>query len=134
MRFARLAALVLASGALATGLACGTDPVGVESCRKIEHARCENAPGCGIDLSKPVHRGDTPELSVAACIRFYDDACLHGLVAPSDPGSVAVDACIDAINNGDCSVVKNPETHPACAFLNPPAQPAPAPVDASDES
>src|SRR5438105_847816 len=87
-------------------VACGTDPVGVESCRRIEHARCENAPACGIDLSKPVHRGGSPELSVAACNRFYDDACLHGLVAPTDPGNVAVDACIDAINTGDCAVVK----------------------------
>lgn len=110
--------------------ACGTDPVGVESCRKIEHARCENARACGIDLAKPTHRDDTPELDVVACERFYDDACLHGLAAPTDPGSVAVQACVDAINNGDCSVVKNPETHPACAFLVPPAAPA---TDAGDD-
>lgn len=134
MRLAGLMSLGFVGAVTAAVLACGTDPVGVESCRKIERARCENAPGCGIDLSHPVHRGDTPELSVAACNQFYDDACLHGLAAPSDPGNVAVDACIAAINTGDCSVVKNPETHPACSFLQPPAQtPAPA-ADASDES
>lgn len=112
-------------------IACGTDPVGVESCRQIERARCENAPACGIDLSKPVHRGDTPELAVAACIRYYDDACLHGLVTTSDPGSIQVQACVEAINTGDCSVVVKPESSPACAFLVPPAPPAPAPVPAA---
>jgi hypothetical protein len=128
MRFALAVAVSVTATALV--LACGTDPVGVDSCRKIEHARCENAPACGIDLSTPAHRGDTPELAVAACNRFYDDACLHGLVTSSDPGSVAVQACVDAINTADCAVVKNPEIHPACAFLNPPAQVA---VDAGDD-
>jgi hypothetical protein len=121
--------------ALMSALACGTDPVGVETCRKIERARCENAPACGVDLSQPTHRGDSPELSVAACIRFYDDACLHGLAAPTDPGNVQTQACIDAINTDDCSVVKTPESHPSCVFLVPP-EPAPAvvlPVDAAIE-
>jgi len=94
--------------------ACGTDPVGVESCRTIEQARCENAPRCGIDLTYPVHRGD----DVSECIRYYHDACLHGLVASVDPGQTIVQVCVDAINNGDCKVVTNPETVPACAFLN----------------
>ncbi len=128
MRIALAVSVPLAVALLV--LACGTDPVGVESCRKIEHARCENAPACGIDLSAPKHRGDSPELAVVACKRFYDDACLHGLAAPNDPGSVAVQACIDAIDTSDCSVVKNPEIHPACAFLIPPAQ---APADAGDD-
>lgn len=117
----RVAVAVSALGALAALnlLACGTDAVGVDSCRKIEQARCENAPSCGIDLTMPVHRGDTPERNVAECIRFYDDACLHGLVASSDPGAISVQACVDAINTGDCTVVKNPETNASCAFLNP---------------
>jgi hypothetical protein len=107
-------------------MACGTDPVGVDSCRRIEQARCENAPACGIDISKPVHRGDSSELDVAACIRFYDDACMHGFVAPTDPGAVDVDTCIAAINTGDCSVVLKPESSPACGFLVPPAAAPPA--------
>jgi hypothetical protein len=118
---------------LASAFACGTDPVGVETCRKIETARCENAKSCGIDItSNPVHRrdGNTPELQaqqdVAACTRYYEDACLHGLVTTSDPGAVQAQACVDAINNAtDCNIVKNPETAPACAFLLPPAAPAP---------
>jgi hypothetical protein len=134
MRLARLVALGFVGTVTATVLACGTDPVGVEACRKIEHARCANAPGCGIDLSHPVHRGDTPELAVVACKNFYDDACLHGLSAPTDPGNVAVDACVDAINNGDCSVVKTPETTPACSFLIPPAAPAPTPDAAAPDA
>jgi hypothetical protein len=35
--------------ALMSALACGTDPVGVETCRKIERARCENAPAIEQD-------------------------------------------------------------------------------------
>src|SRR5262249_8311596 len=125
----RAAFVVAALGVLGLALACGTDAVGVESCRTIEKTRCENAPRCGIDLTKPRHEGSSPDDHVAACARFYDDACLHGLAAPTDPGAVAVQACVDAINAGDCTVVKNPETHPACAFLVPPA-PAPAPTPA----
>jgi hypothetical protein len=98
--------------------ACGTDPVGVDSCRTIEQARCENAPRCGIDLTYPVHRGDSQARNVSECIRYYHDACLHGLVASVDPGQTSVQVCVDAINNGDCTVVTNPETAPACAFLD----------------
>ncbi len=116
---------------LMSAFACGTDPVGIESCRKIEDARCENAKSCGIDISgNPVHRrdGTTPDLQaqedVGACKRYYEDACLHGLVTTSDPGAVQAQACVDAINNTtDCDIVKNPEKTPACAFLLPPAAP-----------
>lgn len=118
-------ALVVATLAtvLVSALACGTDAVGIQSCRNIEHARCRRAAGCGIDLTVPVHR-DSPNSDVDACIRFYDDACLHGLAAPSDPGNVAVQACVMAIETGSCDVVKTPESSPACAFLVPPATPA----------
>lgn len=140
VRFVARAVLVsvaTASAAVVTLGACGTDPVGVESCRRIEHARCENAYGCGISLDEPVHRGDTPSLDIAACKRFYDEACLHGMVAPSDPGAIAVDACVTAIHETpDCEIVRAPEKHPDCAFLIPPApapEPAPEPaVDAGD--
>lgn len=132
--FALLGAVALVAVA---AFACGTDPVGVETCRRIEKVRCESAPGCGIDLGTPVHRGDDPKSAVAACIRYYDDACLHGIAAPEDPGSIQTQACVDAIINGDCDVVKTPETHPDCAFLIPPApppEPPPAPpADAAAE-
>ena len=105
----------------ALALACGTSATGADSCMKIEQARCENAPSCGIDLSTPTHRGDSPQLSVASCIRFYQDACGHGLVVSVDPGATSTQSCVDAINKGDCTVVKAPQTHPSCAFLNPPA-------------
>lgn len=129
-RFVQAAIAAVAMGVLASALACGTDPVGVDSCRKIEDARCENAPSCGIDLSHPVHRGDTPSLDVTACKRFYEDACLHGLATTIDPGAVDVQACVDAINNtSDCDIIKNPEKAPACGkFLIPPVV---AVVDAS---
>jgi len=112
--------LALAGGSILAS-ACGTDAVGVEACRQIEEARCKRAPQCGIDMSLPVHR-DTPSHDVDACIRYYRDACLHGLATTKEPGAVQVQACIDAINTPDCTVVKNPETNPACAFLIPPVE------------
>lgn len=134
-------ARVFASGAFVAlacagllGLACGTEPVGVDACRRIEHVRCESAAACGIDLSMPVHRGDSPASDVNACKRYYDDACLHGLATTKEPGNVAVQACIDAIITGSCDVVRTPESDPACAFLIPPAAPAPAPVDAGTDA
>jgi hypothetical protein len=120
-----LLALVIA-GVTWTG-ACGTDAVGIETCRQIEEARCRKAPGCpDIDLTIPKHRDD----DVDACIRYYRDACLHGLATTDDPGADKTKACIDAINRGDCAIVEHPENDPACAWLVPP-QPPPAP-DASD--
>jgi hypothetical protein len=120
--YVRAVGVAVAAVALMSALACGTDPVGVDSCRKIEGARCENAFSCGIDLSNPVHRGDTPSQDVGACKRYYEDACLHGLSIAADPGAVVVQACVDAINNTtDCEIVKSPEKDPRCAFLVPPA-------------
>jgi len=117
----RAVGVALVALALAGALACGTDPIGVDSCRKIEGARCENAFSCGIDLSKPVHRGDSPSADVGACKRYYEDACLHGLSIAADPGAVVVQGCVDAINTTtDCEVVKAPEKDPRCAFLVPP--------------
>lgn len=131
-------AAVVALG-LASSLACGTDPVGVDSCRKIETARCQNAKSCGINLATPVHRrdGNTPDKQdqqdVGACIRFYDVACLHGLATTTDPGAVSTQACVDAINNAtDCDIVRNPEKHAPCAFLLPPAAP-PVAVEAGTD-
>src|SRR5262245_32926723 len=124
-----LFALPVAAGATAAG--CGTDAVGVEPCRQIEEARCLHGPNCNVDMSKPVHR-DAPTTDIDACTRFYRDACLHGLSTPNDPGAVAVKACVDAINTGDCNVVLHPETHPSCAFLVPPPPPPPPDAAAAD--
>jgi hypothetical protein len=121
--------LALVAAGLAWLGACGTDAVGVETCRQIETARCQQAVNCPkIDLGNPKHR----DPDVDACIRFYREACLHGLSAPSDPGpnSPQTKACIAAINTGNCDVVMTPQSDPACAWLVPP-QPPPA-ADASD--
>lgn len=107
--------------------ACGTEPVGVDTCRRIEKLRCESAPACGLDLKRPPHSGDSAESDVAACIRYYDDQCLHGLRLAAEPARTDVDACANAIINGDCTIVGKPEAHPACSFLVP-ETPAPAPA------
>jgi hypothetical protein len=115
--------VAFASGAfvaLLISAACSTAPVGVDACKRIEQTRCESAQACGISLASPVHNGDSPEENVAACTRYYNDACLHGIAAPTEPATQAVDACVSAIINGSCDVVRTPESSPACAFLIPP--------------
>lgn len=122
------------TAAIALLFACGTDPVGVDACQRIEKVRCESAQACGIDLGRPRHEGESAEDHVVACIRYYDDQCQHGLVTSQEPAPQAVDLCVNAIINGDCTVVQTPQAHPDCAFLIPPAA-APAPVvDASADA
>jgi len=99
--------------------ACGTDPTGVETCRSVEEARCRAAPNCNINLDRPVHNGDSPGDKVDACILWYHDACLHGLMA-GEPDTATVQGCIAAINGGDCNVVAHPESNAACSWLIPP--------------
>jgi hypothetical protein len=108
---------------------CSTDAVDVDGCKQIEEARCRQAPACGLALSVPNFTSGT---DVDACIRFYDDACLHGL-AVSDPGPAAISACVTAIQSTStkdhCAVVQAPQTDTAaCGWL----VPATATVDASD--
>jgi len=51
-------------------------------------------------------------------MRYYDDACLHGMVTNVPPTTDEVSACVGAINSAtDCTIVTNPETADACAFL-----------------
>ena len=112
--------------------ACGTDAIGIDTCRQIEEARCRQAPGCNIDLTRPVHR-DSPKTDVDACIRYYHDACLHGIATNTDPGAPSVKACVDAINTGDCNVVLHPEKAAACLWLVPPQTVTPdAAADAAE--
>jgi hypothetical protein len=129
-----LGALAVTFVVLGSSAACGPEAVGVEACRKIEQVRCESAQACGIDLSQPVHSGDKPENNVAACIRYYDDQCRHGLVTSVEPGAHAVDECVNAIINGDCSIVEAPETHEACKFLVPPSKTPPPATDAASDA
>jgi hypothetical protein len=138
-RTARRAVVLVATGlvllAIGGAFACGTSPVGVEACQKIEKVRCESAQACGLALTRPVHEGSSPEQNVAACIRYYDDQCLHGIAGPKEPDPKAVEACVDAIIQGDCAVVKAPESSPACSFLLPaPPAPADAASDAAAEA
>ncbi len=122
----RLGPLALWLTALGVVPACGTDASGVDACRQVEEALCRQASKCGIPLQPPYSTSGT---DVDACIRFYDDACLHGLEVSPPPGASALNACVQAIQT-NCSVVTTPQSDPACQWLVPP-QPAPA-SDASD--
>lgn len=103
--------------ALPLGLAaCGTDAAGIDSCRTLEAARCERAASCEISLANPPHEG-APEKDVAACKRFYRDACLHGLVSQAEPGELEVEACRAAIETGSCEIVRDPTLARECVFL-----------------
>ncbi len=124
-----LVALVFSVFAVAIYAACGSDATGIDACRQIETARCQNALGCGISLSTPPSVSD----SVDGCISFYNDACLHGLEV-SDPGTPAVAACVKAIQTPgptQCLTVQFPQTSLACAWLTPPSTTT---TDASDDA
>src|SRR5688572_8128950 len=121
-RAVAIVAVALPALAVASTFACGTEAVGVEACQRIEKVRCESAQACPpLNLERPLHTGDSPANNVAACIRYYDDQCLHGIVGPKEPRPQDVDACVNTIITGDCDVVRSPELHPTCAFLIPPA-------------
>jgi hypothetical protein len=125
--------MALTLAGLVAGQGCGTEPIAVDGCRKIEEARCELAPRCP-NLKVP---------DVDACKRFYRDQCLHGLSTASDPGAPAIDRCVEALkvaaqctaaDNGcvqpassstpvtsGCQILERPELALDCAFLSAPA-------------
>jgi hypothetical protein len=146
-----MAWLALAPGvAAAIVVACGTSANDVPACKQIETARCQAAASCPsvFDLSSPTPDGN----GVSACIRFYDDQCLHGLVTTAVPLTTAVNGCVAAITKAGqeaaasvdaaapCDLVANPQNYPACTFLNPidagedAADAATTSEDASDDS
>jgi hypothetical protein len=117
--------------------ACGTDAVDVDACRQIEDARCQRAPACGIPLEPPY---TTSGSDVSECMRYYDDACLHGLENGVVPSTSELSACVAAINGtgatgNDCSIVSTPTDSAACAWLAPTVVDAAVDaVDASEEA
>lgn len=131
----KLAAVLTAGALLVPTGGCGTDAVGVDTCRDIEYARCEAAAKCP-DLF------DIPD--VDDCKRFYRDQCLHGLAASREPGAPKLHACVEAIRQAGrcaardqslaecgslqdesidaetpCDVIQAPEKLDACSFLVP---------------
>jgi hypothetical protein len=116
-------ALALSSAAVAPCAAgCNSDAVGVDACKAVEEARCQQVPNCpSIQVSPPIQY--TSGSATDACIRYYDTACGHGL-AVSDPGTQAVNACVAAITNhgtdNNCDWVSYPWHAPDCAWLSPP--------------
>jgi len=93
----RAVAVAFVALCLLPGGGCGTDAVGVESCRDIELARCDAAATCGtVD-------------DAASCRRFYHDQCLHGLPVP-DPGKLQVQDCVEMIERARACAVEGPDT------------------------
>jgi hypothetical protein len=111
-------------------MGCGTSPVGVGACKQVEEARCRRAPACGVNLEPPY---STTGGDVAACIRFYDVACLHGL-AVADPGQEAVNACVASIESSPCDGLPLFEMGSACAWLTKLSGVEAGSSDASDDS
>ena len=99
MRLPRMAQIVNFRYWACLGLvACATEAVGVDSCRKIEYARCDAASHCPSTFGV---------VDPSACRRFYRDHCLHGLAVP-DPGSGKLKQCTDAISQlGECAADAN---------------------------
>jgi hypothetical protein len=119
-RASLLATLSVVAGVVGVlgGAACGTDAVGVDACREIEAARCKRAAECGLPLDYPRPAGDP----VAACERFYVDACLHGIQSGVEPTLPQRKACVDAVTTSTCDVVREPQRAAGCAFIIPSAE------------
>ena len=136
MEVRHLAALALLVAGPAVASGCGTDAVDVDGCRQIEEARCRQIPACGIVSMMPWFTSGT---TVDACVRYYDDACLHGL-AVADPGPSAVSQCVAAIEadtkkKDNCAVVTAPQSDvAACGWLVPPAAAVAEASDAPSEA
>lgn len=114
-------ALALGASAVIGGvIACGQGAVGTDACNQVEHARCKWIEQCFADAANyglPTRRSESTS-PVDDCDRFYNDACLHGLVSNVAPTDTQVSTCVAAINAAtDCTIVANPETSDACAFL-----------------
>jgi hypothetical protein len=143
-RFARslwiLSALVVVPAVVGSEAGCGTEPVSVDGCRRIEEARCDAAVSC-------------PSLGVkdaAECKRFYRDQCLHGLAVADDPGGPVIEQCVEQIRltglcaasdpsctalpateptaASACEIVQKPQLLVACKFLAPVAPAATVPT------
>jgi hypothetical protein len=114
-----LVALALLALGAVVGNGCGSGGVDVDACKKIETARCQQAPMCGIPLEPPY---STDDGDVDACIRYYQTACLHGL-AVGAPSAAALAACVTAIQTDTpakdgCAIVKDPQSDPTdCGWL-----------------
>src|ERR1700678_814738 len=115
-------------GALVAAItsACGSKAVGVSTCKQIETARCQAAAACNSPITWP---DDTSGTDVAACIRYYDDACLDGLQV-SAPTSAEGTAPIASLNSTSAYVIP-PQDRPECRWLSTTPDPG-TEVDASD--
>jgi hypothetical protein len=131
---ARVLLAVAASAAVVVSsiIACG-NAVATDACQTIEHARCKWIVQCYADAANyglPTPRSGQTQTSspVDDCMRYYDDACLHGMVTNVQPAKTDVDTCVAAINAAtDCTIVMNPESSDACTFLT-----ADAGIDSGD--
>ncbi|CAN5578968.1 hypothetical protein BH09MYX1_BH09MYX1_40930 [soil metagenome] len=117
--YRRLALLVPAAiGIALAAAACANDGYGTDACREIEAERCRWVVQCEIPVGVRRSNSTSP---VDDCVRYYRDACYHGLTnATQDPTDVQTAACVNAIHNATtCDIVYHPETDPACAWLKP---------------
>jgi len=117
---------------------CDNGATGVETCRRIEEARCELVRGC----PGAVQTDD----DVTACKLFYRDQCLFGIADAQQPDEVSVAACLaaleqaracvdanqpfascseapalaaDATSSEGCKALLTPQDLAACSFLHP---------------
>src|SRR4051812_43303974 len=67
---------------------CGSDARAMDSCRRIENARCDRGLSCLDDF-----KGDAE-----SCKRYYDVQCGRGVQdAVKEPSKAELDRCLNAI-------------------------------------
>jgi len=123
MRVRVLVGVAAVVGVIVCGVIACTNAVGADACITIEHARCKWIVQCNADAANyglPTPRSGQTNTStpVDDCMRFYDDACQHGMVTNVPPTTEEVSACVNAIDTAtDCNIIANPGSTDACAFL-----------------
>ena len=112
----RLAAAVVALSAAAcfaaaTLTSCGSDAIGIESCRDIEAARCNAAASCGMSAQE-----------VIDCKNFYHDQCLHGIENNivndgGDPPQAETNGCVAEIGKLQACIAGGGKTMADCTAV-----------------
>lgn len=112
-RLAPRAAAALVLSGLGFGVTqCGSDATGIEACRRIETRRCELALGC------PEFPDVTSENDVTECKLIYEDQCDFGIAQGQDPDDLAVDLCLQALEEASLCRDQDLASCPEAPSLN----------------
>ena len=108
----RAVAALLVSG-LGLGLShCSSDAKGIEACQRIESRRCELAVGC------PEFPAVTDDADIIECKQVYRDQCDFGIAQGQDPDELAIELCLQALEEANLCRDQDLASCPDAPLLN----------------